>query len=172
MFDVREIRITVNDADTTAEVARRIAYHVETGDILILGGDLGAGKTTFTKAFGAALGVEDVINSPTFALAQIYEGAEHKLHHLDVYRLADVDETLDLALPELADSGDIVVIEWGDTITKVLQQNYLEVSFEFNDMDGYESVRTLVFRAVGQMWAGRMAALTDALTGIEGSKLC
>lgn len=172
MLNVRQVQITVADAQTTAEVARRVAALVKAGDILILGGDLGAGKTTFTKTLGAALGVTDVINSPTFALAQQYEAADFNLHHLDVYRLSNIEETLDLALPELADSGDVVVIEWGDTITKVLQQNYLEVSFGFDDSAEQDTVRTLGFRAIGQMWADRMAALAQTLAEIEGSEIC
>ena len=95
-------------------------------DLLLLVGDLGAGKTAFTQGFGAGLGVEDQVTSPTFSLVRQYEG-RLDLNHLDVYRLEQVSEALDLGLSELLDEGAVTGIEWGDTILPALLSDYLVV---------------------------------------------
>jgi len=146
----------------TARVAVAVADLAVASDVLVLGGDLGAGKTAFTKAFGAALGIAEHITSPTFTLVQRYDGGRLVLHHLDVYRLDHVDETIDLALPELFEDGSVVVIEWGDTILSVLPQNYLFVNFVFGDGD---DERTIELSAVGSPWQARMRSLREALEG-------
>lgn len=145
----------------TAAIATAIADHVGPGDVLVLGGDLGAGKTTFTKAFGAALGIEEPITSPTFTLAQEYHDGRLVLHHLDVYRIDHLDEVAGLALPELCDSGGVVVIEWGDKIIAALPPSYLLVRFVFADHD---DERQLHLTSVGMAWSARTRALRDALS--------
>lgn len=199
MSDTLEVVVRVEDTQASQAVARTVARHTRAGDVVVLGGDLGAGKTTFTKAFGAELGVTDVINSPTFALAQVYEGTNLRLHHLDVYRLENLEETLDLALPELTDSNDVVVIEWGDTITRVLENNYLYISFEYPEPDtepvpaegaqpaaaaeagdaageeGSEDAgdsRILCITAVGQIWQDRIVHLRDDLEEVREVAPC
>ena len=87
-------------ADETQTVAARLAVLVRAGDLIVLCGDLGAGKTAFTQGLGRALGVTAPITSPTFTLANRYEGDNLTVHHLDVYRLARIEEVRDLGLPE------------------------------------------------------------------------
>ncbi len=123
----------------------------EGGDVLVLVGDLGAGKTAFSKAYGKALGVEAPMTSPTFTLAREYEG-RLTLHHLDVYRLEQMAEVLDLDLPELLDSGGVVLIEWGDAIMPMLPADYLEVRFTFGNGD---DDRRIELNLVGPRWVGR-----------------
>lgn len=148
----------------TAAIAEAIAAVLVAGDVLVLGGDLGAGKTTFTKALGAALGITEHITSPTFTLAQQYGGGRLPLHHLDVYRIDQIEEVVDLALPELYESGGVVVIEWGDTIAPALPAGYLLVRFEFGDGD---DDRSLALHTVGAAWTSRVPALKVSLR--EGS---
>ena len=121
----------------------------------MLVGDLGAGKTAFSKAYGKALGVVDPMTSPTFTLAREYEG-RLTLHHLDVYRLEQMAEVLDLDLPELLDSGGVVLIEWGDAIMPMLPADYLEVRFTFGDGD---DDRQIDLNLVGPRWMGRAEAI-------------
>lgn len=154
-------------AEDTAAIAKAIAVVLVAGDVLVLGGDLGAGKTTFTKALGAALGITEHITSPTFTLAQQYDGGRLPLHHLDVYRIDQIEEVIDLALPELYESGGVVAIEWGDTIAPALPAGYLLIRFEFGDGD---DERLLALHPVGAAWSARMHRLrielregTDAL---------
>jgi tRNA threonylcarbamoyladenosine biosynthesis protein TsaE len=155
------IEVATTSADGTRAVAHAVADLVRAGDLLVLAGDLGAGKTAFTQGLGAALGVRDRITSPTFTLAQRYEG-RLRLHHLDVYRLARVEEVADLDIGELLDDDAVTVIEWGDTIVAALPVDFLEVRFTFGEGD---DDRTVALTPVGPHWAARRSALTRALDG-------
>jgi tRNA threonylcarbamoyladenosine biosynthesis protein TsaE len=147
-------------ADTQA-VAGALAELVRDGDVLLLAGELGAGKTTFTQGLGGALGVREPITSPTYTLAAEYEG-RLGLHHLDVYRLDHLHELDDLGLAELLDEGGITVIEWGEAIAGALPADYLVVRFEYGD--GSDD-RRLELELVGTRWTARERALTIALSG-------
>ena len=145
----------------TAAIAQVVASLVQPDDVIVLGGDLGAGKTAFTKALCAQLGVTDPVTSPTFTLAQRYDGGRLQVHHLDVYRIDQIDEVIDLALPELFESKGLVVIEWGDTIAPALPANYLMVRFEFGAGD---DDRRLEFSAIGPSWSARLDQLRAKLS--------
>jgi len=146
--------------DDTAAIAEAIGAVLVGNDVLVLGGDLGAGKTTFTKALGRSLSIDEAITSPTFTLAQRYDGGRLTLNHLDVYRLDQIEEVIDLALPELFESGGVVVIEWGDTIAPALPSSYVLVSFEFGEGD---DDRQISLTAVGAAWSARLTALRENL---------
>ena len=148
----------------TAELASILADHAESGDVLLLTGDLGAGKTAFAKAYGAALGVEEPMTSPTFTLAREYEG-RLPVHHLDVYRLEHMAEVRDLDLPDLLDAGGVVLIEWGDAIVPMLPADYVEVRFTFGQADDDRSIALV---PVGERWFAREASIARAL-GVEPS---
>jgi tRNA threonylcarbamoyladenosine biosynthesis protein TsaE len=155
-----DIIVRSTGADRTARIAAVFSDWLQAGDVLVLGGDLGAGKTTFTKALGGGLGIDETITSPTFTLAHQYDGGRLTLHHLDVYRLESLDEVVDLALPELFEDEAVVVIEWGDTITAALPSDYLLLRFEFGRTDDERFVR---IGAVGQSWSERMNVLHRGL---------
>ena len=142
-------------------IAQAIAAVLRPNDVLVLGGDLGAGKTTFTKALGAALDITEPITSPTFTLHQQYDGGRLTLHHLDVYRIDQIDEVIDLALPELFESDGAVVIEWGDTIAPALPAGFALLSFAFGDGD---DDREISFTAVGPSWSSRVDDLVSSLS--------
>jgi tRNA threonylcarbamoyladenosine biosynthesis protein TsaE len=143
----------------TSELAAAVAGLARDGDLLVLVGDLGAGKTMFVKGFGSALGVSDTITSPTFTLAREYRG-KYLIHHLDVYRIEQLEEVRDLALPELLDGGAVTLIEWGDTIAPMLPNDYLEVRLEFGEGD---DDRLISLRCVGARWSARSGALCSVL---------
>ncbi len=151
-------------AAETKDVAAAIAGLARPGDLLLLLGDLGAGKTAFTQGLGNALGVTQPITSPTFTLAQQYEGTDMRVHHLDVYRLEQLDEVSDLGLPELLDDDAVVVIEWGDAIVPMLPNNYLEIRITFGDGD---DDRVLVLEPVGSGWSARRSALETAIAELS-----
>ena len=142
----------------TRALAAAVAGLARPGDLLLLVGDLGAGKTAFTQGFAEAVGVSEAITSPTFTLCRSYEG-KHRLNHLDVYRLEEVAEAEDLGLGELLEDG-ITVIEWGDTIAAALPADYLELRFVFGEGDDDRSIAT---RIVGPSWAARQRALSEAM---------
>jgi tRNA threonylcarbamoyladenosine biosynthesis protein TsaE len=150
---------TTSAADTQA-LAAALAELARPGDLLLLAGDLGAGKTAFTQGFGAALGVEERITSPTFTLANTYVG-RLELNHLDVYRLEALAEVLDLGVPEMLDDGGVAVIEWGDTVAPALPADYLEIRFSFTE--GGDDERILDLVPVGGRWQARTRALAAAL---------
>lgn len=163
------IDVTTTSPGQTGLLAQALADLAEPGDVLVLVGDLGAGKTAFSKAYGASLGVDEPMTSPTFTLAREYEG-RLPLHHLDVYRLEHMSEVLDLDLPELLDSGGVVLIEWGDAILPMLQADYLEVRFTFGEGD---DDRLIEMRPVGERWTARVdqieAACAQMGAGMGGS---
>lgn len=150
---------TTSVEDTRA-LAAALAELARPGDLLLLAGDLGAGKTAFTQGFGAALGVTDRITSPTFTLVNSYEG-RLELNHLDVYRLEALAEVIDLGVPEMLDDGGVTVIEWGDAVSPALPADYLEVRFAFTE--GADDERILELVPVGSRWMARTRAVAAAL---------
>lgn len=145
--------------DETRSLAASLAGVVAPGDLVLLAGELGAGKTAFVQGLGWALGVAEPITSPTFALAQRYDG-DLVVHHLDVYRLDQLHEVLDLGIGELLDEG-VVVIEWGDAVAKALPNDYLEIALRFGTQP---DDRVITLRPVGPRWAARADPLAAAIT--------
>lgn len=144
----------------TRKLGGAVATQSDTGDVIVLVGDLGAGKTAFTQGFAQALGVTVPVTSPTFTLANRYQtDGEMVLNHLDVYRFDQLEEAHDLALPELLDEG-IMLVEWGDTILALLPPDYLKVTirFGFGDDD-----RMLEVKGFGAKWQERAKGLHEAL---------
>lgn len=151
---------TTTSVDATRDLGAALAPLARPGDIVVLSGDLGAGKTAFVQGFGRGLGVEERITSPTFTLVHEYDSGRLPIHHIDVYRLGQLSEALDLGLAEMLDDGGVVLIEWGDVITPVLPRDLLEVRLTFGAGD---DDRVLTFRPVGDRWVARADALRATL---------
>ncbi len=156
---------TTASVEETRELAEAVAGLARPCDVVVLTGDLGAGKTAFVQGFGRGLGVHERITSPTFTLVHVYEG-RLPVHHLDVYRLEQLSEALDLGLPEMLDEGGVVLIEWGDAILPVLPHAFLEVRLTFGPAD---DDRHVAFRPVGPAWALRSDALAGILSPWQGT---
>ncbi len=105
------MKILSHSAEETFALAKRVADKLKGGEIILLSGDLGAGKTTFTKGLAKALGVKETVTSPTFTYVKEYDG-RLKLYHFDMYRVADADEVYELGLEEYFYKGGVVVAEW------------------------------------------------------------
>jgi tRNA threonylcarbamoyladenosine biosynthesis protein TsaE len=166
----------------THAVAGALAALSRAGDVILLAGEMGAGKTAFAQGFGRALGVTEPITSPTFTLVHSYETARNgrrlTLHHADVYRLEQFAEVADLAFGELAEFDGIVLVEWGDVVAGVLGE-HLEVRLDLpavdavtddddadDDADEDDPVldtRCITVSASGSTWARRWPALHSAL---------
>ena len=116
----REI-VTHSERETYA-FAKSFAEGLKAGDIISLDGDLGAGKTIFTKGLCDGLGVKDVVNSPTYTLVNEYTGRGGKVFHCDVYRIGDEEELYDIGFTEYLDSGAISIIEWGTYARGILEE--------------------------------------------------
>ncbi len=156
---------TTASVAATRDLAHALASLARPGDVVVLAGDLGAGKTAFVQGFGRGLGVPDRITSPTFTLVHVYEG-RLPVHHLDVYRLGQLSEALDLGLPEMLDEGGVVLIEWGDAILPVLPHDFLEVRITFGVGD---DDRHLALRPIGPTWAPRSDAVAGVLSPWTGA---
>lgn len=102
----------VKSVDETYALAKKVADTLDGGEVLLLDGDLGAGKTTFTKGLAKALGVKEEVTSPTFTILNVYEDGRLKLNHLDMYRVESSDELAELGIEECIDEDAVTVIEW------------------------------------------------------------
>lgn len=123
--------------EETGRLARRLAERLDPGSVVALEGDLGAGKTTFAQAFARGLGVQDVVNSPTFTLIKEYEGTRCPFYHMDVYRLTP-EEAEELGLEEYFGGDGISLVEWASRIEELLPGERLEVELvrPLPDQDG------------------------------------
>ena len=154
------ISAVTKSADDTREMGAQLASLALPGDVVLLSGDLGAGKTTFTQGFGRGLGVDEPVVSPTFTLVRTYPG-RLPLVHCDAYRLERLEEVVDLDLPELLDEGGVALVEWGDMIAPTLPADFLDVRIEFGEG---EDDRRFRLRVVGPSWSARRAPLGAALS--------
>jgi tRNA threonylcarbamoyladenosine biosynthesis protein TsaE len=147
--------------EATRDLAGEVACLARRGDILVLAGELGTGKTVFVQGFARGLGVAEPVTSPTFILLRPYRGETLTLLHADLYRLEALSEVNDLDLLEQLDGRAVACIEWGEFARPVLPPNLLEVRFDFG-AGGDE--RTIEFRPVGALWAGRWPELAKLLS--------
>lgn len=129
-----------NDLTTFAEKLGRL---LQAGDILILTGDLGAGKTTFTKGIARGLGITQMVKSPTFTIVREYNGGRLTLYHMDIYRIGDDPDSFDME--SYFEAGGVSVIEWGELLEADLPSNYLHIKFEKTADDS----RSLILEAHG-----------------------
>lgn len=130
----------------TIEFANRLAGFLKTGDIVVLSGDLGSGKTKFTQGILKHFGLEDEISSPTFTIVNEYHKDDVNIYHFDVYRLADSDEFYAIGGEEYLNNG-ICIIEWGEIIEDILPKDYIKISFT-KDTEN-ENYRILNLQAFG-----------------------
>jgi tRNA threonylcarbamoyladenosine biosynthesis protein TsaE len=154
-------RLTLRDPAETHALGVRLAAVLRAGDLVVLAGGLGAGKTTLTQGIGEGLGVRGPITSPTFVIARAHPSlvGGPGLVHADAYRLGGIDEldTLDL---DTTLEESVTVVEWGHGLAEDLAESYLEVS-----LSG-ETERTAVVEAYGERWAGAAGRrLAEAVAG-------
>jgi tRNA threonylcarbamoyladenosine biosynthesis protein TsaE len=110
--------LQTNSEEETVAAGERLGASLQSGDVVLLSGELGAGKTAFVRGLARGVGASpDEVSSPTFTLIQEYRGGRTTLHHVDLYRLAPV-EIADLGLDDLISGGDIVAIEWAERWTR------------------------------------------------------
>lgn len=142
--------LEVPDAEHMHRLGQRLAAILRRGDVVILSGPLGAGKTTLTQGIGEGLGVDGPVTSPTFVISRIHHGPGPDLVHVDAYRMADGAELADVDLAESLD-GSVTVIEWGTGLAEWLAADRLEIRI---DREPGTQRRTVVLDGTGPRWQG------------------
>jgi tRNA threonylcarbamoyladenosine biosynthesis protein TsaE len=149
---VRPEHVLPTSEDTQA-LGRELAGVLRAGDLVVLVGPLGAGKTALTQGIGAGLGVGEPVTSPTFVIARVHRDGRVPLVHVDAYRLGGVADVDDLDLDASA-AESVTVVEWGQGLVEHLTDEHLEVRLERGDDD----VRTALLVPHGAGWAERITA--------------
>ena len=166
---------TTTDPDGTRSIARALATQLRAGDLLVLDGPLGAGKTTFTQGLGEGLGVRGPVASPTFVIARVHpalpDGRGIALVHVDAYRLSGGGDIEDLDLEADMD-GAVTVVEWGRGEVEYLADSHLRIELErpqqATDSDTPEEPRSIRLVPSGPRWdEAAVAALAQALTDAD-----
>ena len=140
----------------TRRLATALSPMLRPGDVLALGGDLGAGKTTFVQGLAVGLGIEERVTSPSFILMREYLGGRYPLIHMDVYRLERMQEVVDLGYDEFLDPSHIVVVEWGDMVEPLLPKEHMAIHMRYGKS---EEIRHITVEAKGAQWEKRMQSV-------------
>lgn len=149
--------IKINNLQDLAHFAKTLTARLQAGDLILLNGDLGAGKTTLSQLIGKQLGVKRNINSPTFNIIKSYKGTTLKFHHMDCYRLEDSEE--DLGFEEYFEDHAVTVIEWSEFIQDLLPEEHLTINLAVTG----EETRELTLEASGDRYQKMKEALEDEL---------
>jgi tRNA threonylcarbamoyladenosine biosynthesis protein TsaE len=153
---VRAGELTVPTDEAMTELGRALATTLRAGDLVVLSGDLGAGKTTLTRGIGAGLGVRGAVTSPTFVIARVHPAPDGHppLVHVDAYRLGSLAELDDLDL-DAGQEDSVTVVEWGLGLAEELAEARLELDITRpKAMGSDDEGRTVSWRAFGERWAG------------------
>jgi tRNA threonylcarbamoyladenosine biosynthesis protein TsaE len=165
------LTLATDSPDATRDVAARLASLCTSGDVVLLIGDLGAGKTVFAQGFAAALGVAGPVTSPTFALVRQYacgpDSPAETLIHADVYRTGSVSEVADLALAEMVEDEAIALVEWGDVAAPALGDDALEITLRVPAHAASTDERTICISGRGT-WSGRAGEVAKVLESMSG----
>lgn len=137
--------VTIKEEKDLIEFGRQLASYLFPNAIITLTGDLSAGKTTFTKGIGKGLGINRVINSPTFTILKVYQG-NLPLYHFDAYRLEDNDN--ELGFEEIFENNGVCVVEWPEFIKDILPNERLDITIKVNE----DNSRTLIFNPIGNKY--------------------
>lgn len=127
-----------NSEKETYEFGYEMGRRAKKGQVFTLVGDLGTGKTVFTKGLAAGLGVKEPVSSPTFTIVQIYEGGRLPFYHFDVYRIGDIEEMDEVGYEDYLYGEGVSLIEWADLIREILPECYTEIKIEKNLEKGFD----------------------------------
>lgn len=159
------LSVRTKSPDETRALGERVGRLLVPGEVLLLTGDLGTGKTTFVQGLGRGLDVTEPARSPSYVMMHTYEG-RYPLLHVDLYRCVSSGEVRELGLEQMLEPPRVAVIEWGEKATGVVTDDFLELEFVWDDAS--EDVRVISFRPVGR-WRGRMGDLREAIREWSGA---
>ena len=150
-------------ADDTRAVGAALAPHLRPRDVVVLTGELGAGKTTFVQGIAAGLGATERVASPTFTLVREYVTGRVPLAHVDLYRLDREQDVIDLALDELEDGERVLLVEWGDPVAELLAEDRLRIELVGTDPSGADETRRITIEPSGDAWSERSGQIAAAV---------
>jgi tRNA threonylcarbamoyladenosine biosynthesis protein TsaE len=159
-----ELLLRTATANDTRGVGTAIAPLLRIGDVLVLTGELGAGKTTLVRGIASGLGAAEHVASPTFTLVREYVTGRVPVAHVDVFRLDRVQDVVDLALDELEGGACVLIVEWGDAVEELLPDDRLRVELTTEDPAAETDARRITITSAGASWlerADELAAVTD-----------
>jgi tRNA threonylcarbamoyladenosine biosynthesis protein TsaE len=159
-----ELQLRTGTADDTRAVGAAIAPLLRVHDVMVLTGELGAGKTTLVRGIASGRGASEHVASPTFTLVREYVTGRIPVAHVDVFRLDRVQDVVDLALDELEDGACVLIIEWGDAVDELLPDDRLRVELTSEDPAGGSDARRIAMTAEGPSWVER----ADELAVVTG----
>ena len=157
---VSRAEVISHDPELTRAIGRRLGACARPGDVFLLVGGLGAGKTCLAQGILWGLGSDEYARSPTFVLAAQYEG-RLTLYHIDLYRLDTLDEIEDLGLDEYLLGDGVCVVEWADKAVEIFPEQHLEVRFDVLD----ETTRRITLTSGDERYAGIINAVRSAIEG-------
>ncbi len=128
---------TFSEAETFS-LGEEMGKAAKPGEVYTLNGDLGVGKTVFTKGFAKGLGITEHVNSPTFTIVQIYESGRMPFYHFDVYRIGDVEEMDEIGYEDYVYGNGVSLIEWANLIADILPKHYTRVTIEKDLEKGFD----------------------------------
>lgn len=132
--------------EETYKLGEWLGTQAQPGQVYTLIGDLGVGKTVFTKGFAKGLGITDHVSSPTFTILQVYDGGRLPFYHFDVYRIGDVEEMEEIGYEDCFFGGGVCLIEWADLIEEILPKDHTRITIKKDLEKGFD-YRTLIIEA-------------------------
>ena len=130
------VRYVTNSEEETQQLGQRLAERLTPGTVIAFTGDLGAGKTAFTRGLARGLGISDRVTSPTFTIVNEYEGGRLPLFHFDMYRLGSSDELYDIGWEDYLARGGVCAVEWSENIDDALEGDAVRVDIRRGEHDG------------------------------------
>ncbi len=136
---VEEYALTIEtySPEETFEAAKKLAEKIKPGQVITLDGDLGVGKTVFTKGFARGLEIEEPVTSPTFTIVQEYTDGKLPLYHFDAYRVSDPDEMFEIGFEDYLYGGGVCIIEWASLIEELLPKDIIRISIKKDNEKGF-----------------------------------
>jgi tRNA threonylcarbamoyladenosine biosynthesis protein TsaE len=162
------LSVRTRSAGETTSLGRRVGAMLRPGEVVLLIGDLGTGKTTFVQGLAEGLGVSTRARSPSYTMVHTHEGSGYPLVHVDLFRCAHSTEVADLGLEELFEPPAVAAVEWGEKAMGIAGRDYLELEFAWDAAD--DDTRTIKFLPSGR-WQERMGELSETVRSwaTEGS---
>ena len=155
--------MTTHSAEETRDLGDRLAGQLKAGDVVLLRGDLGCGKSELTRGLARGLGISETVTSPSFTILNVYESGRIPLYHFDWYRLESEEELYELGMDEYLGGDGIAAVEWPDQCPGALPEDALEITLTYRD----ENTREITFRRLGRFHDVKEASVEKQLIGDE-----